>query len=183
MSGVLVIEMNDDAVAALGVLTGQLPLYLPGKLTPGLELIVGNGIVRRGDVLVWTESFGQAMAAPGEHRDLTSWECADSRFNLEDAVPVAMEIVDDALVISEANQRRLLAYALAFTMRVAQLANDLTPSASVRCIITANETNATFRFHQIRPGERWHAPDLDSYTQDKLIVIDIRQSTTAAPGS
>ena len=72
MSGVLVIEMNDDAVAALGVLTGQLPLYLPGKLTPGLELIVGNGIVRRGDVLVWTESFGQAPAAPGEHRDLNS---------------------------------------------------------------------------------------------------------------
>jgi hypothetical protein len=179
MSGVLVIEMNDDAVATLGVLTGQLPLYLPGKLTPGLEMIVSGGIVRRGDVLVWTESAAPADAAPGEHRDLTSWECADSRFNLEDAVPVAMEIVGDALVISESNQRRLLAYALAFTMRLAQLANGLTPPASVRCIITANETNATFRFHQIRAGERWHAPDLDSYQQDKLIVIDVRQPGSA----
>lgn len=29
------------------------------------------------------------------------------------------------------------------------------------------------RFHQIREGERWNDPNLDSYKLDKTIVIEI----------
>jgi len=32
---------------------------------------------------------------------------------------------------------------------------------------------ATFRFHQIRPGEDWTAGDLDGYQMEKVIVLDI----------
>ncbi|MEI8407202.1 MULTISPECIES: hypothetical protein [unclassified Kribbella] len=43
----------------------------------------------------------------------------------------------------------------------------------VRCIVGANETNATFRFHQIRPGESWNRPDLNSYRLERIVVVDI----------
>ncbi|MFF3609922.1 hypothetical protein [Streptomyces sp. NPDC002463] len=42
----------------------------------------------------------------------------------------------------------------------------------MRCVVAANETNATFRFHQIRPGEFWNYPDLDRYQLEKMVVID-----------
>ncbi|WP_187452000.1 hypothetical protein [Streptomyces parvus] len=42
----------------------------------------------------------------------------------------------------------------------------------MRCIIGANDTNATFRFHQSRPGESWNHPDLDSYQMDRMVLID-----------
>ena len=28
----------------------------------------------------------------------------------------------------------------------------------MRCIIAVKDTNGTFRFHQIRPGESWNSP-------------------------
>jgi hypothetical protein len=56
------------------------------------------------------------------------------------------------------------------------LIHGLEPPVSVRCILSANETNATFRFHQVRPGERAHHPDLDGYRLEKMIVIDVRPS-------
>jgi hypothetical protein len=62
---------------------------------------------------------------------------------------------------------------LAFAMRFAGLVRGLPEPAPVRCIINANETCATFRFHQVRPGETWHQEDLDSYEFDRMIVIDI----------
>ena len=43
----------------------------------------------------------------------------------------------------------------------------------MRCIIAVNDTNGTFRFHQIRPGESWNSPDLDAHREDKMIVVDI----------
>jgi hypothetical protein len=60
-----------------------------------------------------------------------------------------------------------------FGIRFTRLVRDLDEPRPVRCIIGANDTNATFRFHQIRRGESWNHADLDSYQLDKLIVIDI----------
>jgi hypothetical protein len=49
----------------------------------------------------------------------------------------------------------------------------------VRCIIAVNDTNGTFRFHQIRPGQSWHSPDLDAHREDKMIVVDIKPRAPA----
>jgi len=46
----------------------------------------------------------------------------------------------------------------------------------VRCIIAVNDTNGTFRSHQIRPGESGNSPDLDAHREDKMIVVDIEPS-------
>jgi len=57
-----------------------------------------------------------------------------------------------------------------------RLVQALEPPAPVRCIIAVNDTNGTFRFHQIRPGESWNSPGLDAHREDKMIVVDIKPS-------
>ena len=52
----------------------------------------------------------------------------------------------------------------------------LEPPAPVRCIIAVNDTNGTFQFHQIRPGESWNSPGLDAHREDKMIVVAIEPS-------
>jgi hypothetical protein len=172
-SGMLSIQMNDAAARLLGAHDGLLPVPPPDGLAVGLEEILGRGIVRRERVLTWAGSAGGAAGAPSFSPDLTGWECSDSSFHLEDFVPVGVAVIDDVPVISEAAQRTLLIQGLGFGIRFACLVRDLDEPGPVRCIIGANGTNATFRFHQIREGERWNDPDLDSYNLDKLIVIDI----------
>src|SRR5262249_42092444 len=44
----------------------------------------------------------------------------------------------------------------------------LWPPSPVRCIIASNVGGATFRFHQIRPGEDWNVSDLDEYLMEKV---------------
>jgi hypothetical protein len=67
----------------------------------------------------------------------------------------------------------LLIQGLSFAIRFACLVRDLDEPGPVRGITGANDTDATFRFHQIREGEPWNDPDLDCYQLDKVIVIDI----------
>jgi hypothetical protein len=169
----LSIQMNDAAARLLGAHDGLLPVPPPDGLAAGLEEILGRGIVRRDRVLTWANSTGGAARAPSFFPDLTGWECSDSSFHLEDFDPVDVAVIDDAPVISEAAQRALLIQGLGFGFRFARLVRDLDEPGPVRCIIGANGTNATFRFHQIREGEHWNDPNLDSYTLDKMIVIDI----------
>ena len=173
MARMLSVKMNDVAVRAVGVLVGLAAAEPPGGLAPGLRDRAAGGIVRRGEVLTWAGSSGNAEGAPSVFGDLTGWECADSSFHVEDLVPVNVAVVDDAPVISEEGQRVLLAHGLAFGLEFSRLVYALRPSVPVRCILAANETCATFRFHQIRPGEDWNAPGLDGYRMEKMIVIDI----------
>jgi hypothetical protein len=171
LAGMLSLKMNDAAVGALGILTGLSALEPPGGLATGLRDLKARGIVRHGDVLTWAGSAGHSG-----HRvssDLTAWECSHNSVHLEDFVPVRIAIVDDAPLISEEDQRLLLLHGLAFALEFARLADALDPPTSVRCIISANETNGTFRFHQIRPGEHWNRPDLDLYRLEKMIVLDM----------
>jgi hypothetical protein len=87
--------------------------------------------------------------------------------------PVDVATVDDAPLISDSDQRILLLHGLAFALQFSRLVYALDPPGPVRRIVGANDTNATFRFHQIRQGEQWNLPDLDSYRQDTMIVLDI----------
>jgi hypothetical protein len=175
---VLTLSLNDAAVQALGLLDGLHGAAPLGGLAVGLQERIDRGIVRRGSVLTWADSVGNADGAPSFFKDLTAWECADSSFHIEDHVPaVHVAIVDEAPVISDSDQRILLVHGLAFGLQFSRLVYALDPPSPVRCIVAANDTNATFRFHQIRPGEFWNTPDLDSYRQDKAIVMDIEPDT------
>jgi hypothetical protein len=172
--------MNDSAALALGLLNGGLPSGPPGGLAPGLRHRLDRGVTRWAEVLTWSDSVGNADGAPSIFDSLTHWECADSSFHLEDFVDVTVDTVNDAPSINEADQRLLLLHGLAFTLAFGQLVLDPERPLPVRCIVSANETNATFRFHQIRPGERWNTLDLDRYTLEKTIVVDFEPAPSPA---
>ncbi|MFI0404811.1 hypothetical protein ACH34S_02805 [Actinomadura sp. 3N508] len=174
----LSLTMNDAAANLLGVLNGLTNVEPPGGLAPALRERAAQGIVRRGKVLTWAASVGGAVEAPSFFKDLTAWECSDSSFHLEDAVPVDVRTLDDAPVISEADQRILLLHGVAFALQFSRLVYALDAPGPVRCILGANESNATFRFHQIRPGELGNTPDLDAYRLEKMIVVDVQPANT-----
>ncbi|WP_143174233.1 hypothetical protein [Streptoalloteichus hindustanus] len=166
------VTMNDAAAEAVRVWAGFDALEPPGGLAPGLRERVARGIHRRGAVLMWADSTVDAGSASSFFPDLTGWECDDSSLHLEDFVPVRVTSVDGQPVVAEHDQRLLLLHGLALAREVGRLAHALQPPTPIRCVISANTTNATFRFHQIRAGERWNVPDLDSYRHDKMIVVD-----------
>ncbi|OKI26836.1 hypothetical protein [Streptomyces sp. CB03911] len=174
----LSLMMNDAAAELLGVFGGLAAGEPPGGLASGLRAHAAQGLARRGQALTWGSSAGNAAGAPFIGNDLTAWECSDSSFHLEDFVPVGVLTVDDAPVISNNDQRILLTQGVAFALEFSRLVHALDPPAPVRCIVGANETSATFRFHQIRPGDSWNVPDLDSYRLDKMVVVDIAPATT-----
>jgi len=177
MIDVLTLKVNDAAAQALGVIGALQCTALSGDLTTGLQARIDRGLTRRGSVLTWADSSGGAEGAPSFFNDLTAWECADSSFHIEDFVSVDVAIVDSAPLISDSDQRTLLLHGFAFALQFSRLVYALNPPSPVRCIVAANDTNATFRFHQIRQGEQWNVPALDSYRQDKMIVLDIEPAT------
>ncbi|MEV4639701.1 hypothetical protein AB0J80_20320 [Actinoplanes sp. NPDC049548] len=169
----LTLKVNDAAAQALG-LSGALRCPAPaGGLATGLQQRLDRGLSRRGAVLTWADSVADAGSAPSSFENLTAWECADSSFHIEDFVPVDVAIVDDAPLISDGDQRILLVHGCAFALEFGRLVSTLDPPSPVRCIVAVNDTNATFRFHQMREGESWIMPELDSYRGEKVVVLDV----------
>jgi hypothetical protein len=61
----LALTMNDAAVRLLGLYDGLLPASLPAGIGPGLEGILGRGIVRRGQVVTWADTSGPPAGLRG----------------------------------------------------------------------------------------------------------------------
>ncbi|MVU83727.1 hypothetical protein GPX89_41645 [Nocardia sp. ET3-3] len=171
----LTVTMNDRAATLLRASAGFDRLDPPGGLAEGLRAWADRGIARRGEVIGWAPVPATADHAPGDFVDLTGWECAHTYLHLEDFVPDDI-IARDGSSLTVATQRELLRHGIALTRELAALAATPTPPIALRCIISANETNGTFRFHEIRPGESWHTPDLDNYDSDAVVVIDFTAS-------
>jgi hypothetical protein len=163
--------MNDAAVQTLGVLMGLGAVEPPGGLAPGLQEKAARGIVHHGPILTWADSSNPENARLFLD-DLNRWECDDSSFHLEDFVSVEVAIIDEAPVIAEEDQRALLLHGVAFALEFSKLVYALDSPDPVRCIISAGDTNATFRFHQLRPDQGWYT-DLDRFRQEKMITVDI----------
>lgn len=109
----------------------------------------------------------------GTFIDLTAWECGVNSFHLEDFVPVTIEMLPDGEpTITEADQKLLLTHGITLALHICRLSGGLQPPVPIRCIVSANTSNATFRFHRIRAGQKANHPDLDGYTLEKMIVID-----------
>lgn len=151
----------------------------PGGLAERLRSKAAGGIRRRGDVLMWTDSTADADNAPGGLPDLTGWECHHSSFHLEDFIRTSASDTNGQPSLSEDDQRLLLLHGVALAREVGQAVYALEPPIAVHLILSANATCATFRFHQIRAGERWEVPDLDSYRFDKVVSFDIAPTDLA----
>ncbi|GAA5084020.1 hypothetical protein HNP84_003748 [Thermocatellispora tengchongensis] len=171
------VKMNDDAAALLGVLDGPGGAHPPGGLSADLRERLAEGIAWRGDVLTWASCPGMPDGA-SRCQTLTYWESSASSFHLEpyvldEATMEELVAADGPPVIREDDQRLILQHGIAFALEFSRLVHALDPPCAVRCIVAVNETNGTFRFHRIRPDERWNTADLDTYELDKLVEIDI----------
>ncbi|WP_091509066.1 hypothetical protein [Amycolatopsis sacchari] len=168
----LSVQMNDAAFASLG----EQPLP---SLAPGLREMAVRGIERRGAVLTWAGSpFTAVRSTPPIDR--TGWECDETSLHLERFVSMGKTTAEGVPHISVQGQRLLLGQGLALAFALREPVYALTPRVPVRCIVAANETNGTFRFHQIRAGESWHVPDLDSYQSERVLVVNIEPPGAAA---
>jgi hypothetical protein len=161
--------MNELATGAPG-LAAAVPAP---ELAPELRRLVAEGVVRHGAALAFARHADQREAPRSDGPDLTGWECATSSFHLDDMVPVHIGSLDDGEpVIGEEDQALMLRHGLGFAVEVVRLVRALPEPVAVRCIVGANSTNGTFRFHRARRGESWLSPDVDSYSLDKLVVVD-----------
>ncbi|MEO6090209.1 MAG: hypothetical protein ABIQ18_44600, partial [Umezawaea sp.] len=132
-----------------------------------------EGVAQLGEALVFARHADLAPQA-----DLTSWECSVSSFHLDDVVPIQLgRQADGEPVIGEADQVLLLRHGWGFGLEIVRLVRELPGAVAVRCIVSANSTNGTFRFHRARRGESWLGPDLDDYAPEKVIVVDSGPST------
>lgn len=164
--------MNEVAIEALGQaeLAGAVPA---AELAPELRELVAGGIVWHGPALAFARDAAHTQAPRSGAPDLTGWECATSSFHLDDVVPVHVgSLADGEPVINEADQVLMLRHGLGFAFEVVRLVHTMPEPVAVRCIVGANSTNGTFRFHRARRGESWLNPDIDEYLLDKMIVVD-----------
>ncbi|WP_169514609.1 hypothetical protein [Actinokineospora enzanensis] len=157
------VRMNDVAVAALG------RDLCPVDLSPGLRALVAEGIVVHGEHVLFARYAD--LVVPERYRDdPIGWECDVNSFHLEDVVPVHVEVTDCVPHVGEAEQVVLLRQGFTFAVEIARLADEV--SLPVRCIVSVNDTNGTFRFHRHRPGAGWTSDDLDGYADSKVIVVE-----------
>lgn len=175
--------MNEAAAEGLALLSGWDAVAPPGGLAPGLQEIADKGVELRGEVVVWTGGAKWAPQPPGGFPDLTGWECFVNSFHLEDEVPVRKTTSPDGQPsVSEQDQLTLLRHGVTLGLLVCRAAAALARPVPVRCVVAVNDTNGTFRFHRIRPGEDWVLPDLDSYRREKVVVIDVEPPRDAPTG-
>jgi hypothetical protein len=161
--------MNELAIRALGQL-GAVPA---SELAPELRELIAEGVVRHGAAFAFARHADHIQAPRSGEPDLTAWECATSSFHLDDMVPVHVGLLEDGEpTITDADQTLMLRHGLGFALEVVRLVRALPETVAVRCIVGANSTNGTFRFHRARRGESWLNPDVDGYLLDKMIVVD-----------
>ena len=174
--------MNDMAAAALRV--GTEPLYGGIELDAELQGVVDAGLtLREGAVLfagfretlpVKAGQVARAIKRMG-WRNLTTYECQHNSFHLEDDSMQQGELNQDGVPrISESDQVTLLRRGLLIARHVCDLARNLAEPVPIRCIISAGETNGTFRFHQLRDGEDWITNDLDRFRLENIVLVDSR---------
>jgi hypothetical protein len=174
MLGMLSVRMNDLAAEALDVASGWPGVVPPGGLAEGLRERAARGLACHGDVLIWAGTQTQQFPDHSHFPDLTGWECFANSFHLDGPVPVPQPLSEEEMDLEpdREGQVLLLRQGFAFALEVAQLVRALDPPVPVRCLVSVSGVQGTFRFHVIRDGESWHAPDLDSYRDEMLLVVD-----------
>ena len=170
---VAIVRMNRRAAQALGDPTGLDAALPEDLLAPKLRGLIAEGLVRREGVLVFARHADEIGNAPGNSPDLTGWECSVNTVHLDFIVPIAIgSPAAGEPVIDDDAQVHLLRHGLGLAVEIVRLAGELDGPVPVRCIIGANSTSGTFRFHRVRPGETWLVEDLDAYRGEMVAVVE-----------
>jgi hypothetical protein len=123
---------------------------------------------QRGGLFVPGLSFG----APDSF-ELMDREAQRNCWHLDDHPTIHVEVDEDGQPhISVEHQVHMLKQGVQLSRLVLDLALDLPDRPAICCITGANDTNGTFRFHQLRPGDAWLSDDLDQYRSEMLVVVE-----------
>jgi hypothetical protein len=171
---VITVRLNDLAVRGVGA-APEAVVDLPG-INPGelLHRLTSGGLARdeRGGLFVPGLSFNVPDFA-----DLTYRECQRNSWHLDDHPEVQVNVDENGTPhIADDDQVRMLRNGIVLSRAVREMARALPDQPSTCCIIAANSTNGTFRFHQLRQGESWIGEDLDAYLDEMIIVVEDRPS-------
>jgi hypothetical protein len=163
-------RLNDAAARALGFSLDPIAGVSaadPGEL--GQKLVAG-GLARdeRGGLFV----PGLSFKIP-DFPDLTYRESQRNGWHLDDHPDVHVEVDEDGTPhITYEDQVLMLRHGIVLSRIVRDLARALPDPPPTCCITGTNHTNGTFRFHQLRPGERWIGDDLNAYLEEMVIVVE-----------
>lgn len=118
---------------------------------------------------------GVSFDASGKAPDLTGREVERNTWHLEDHPNVYVELdAGNAPHIGAKDQVLMLKHGIALSRIVRELAEQLPDHPSLCCITAVNETNGTFRFHELRDGENWLDDNLSAYANELIIAIESR---------
>jgi hypothetical protein len=170
---VISMRLNEAAARGLG--------YQPFGVILGLdEVDAGELAVRMATAGLARDERG-GLIVPGlsfkvpDFAELTYRETQRNSWHLDDHSAIHVEIDDEGTPhISYEHQLHMLKQGVLLSRLVLDLAAGLPDRPPICCITGTNDTNGTFRFHQLRPGEAWLLDDLDQYAQEMLIVIESR---------
>ena len=91
---------------------------------------------------------------PADHEDKTGFECFINHVHLPfDGTGASLKFC--------------LSYAIALQKGLARIAKN----RSFRVIVAVEDLGCTVRFHQVRQGESWVAEDLESYTEEAVLLL------------
>ena len=125
-----------------------------------LDAIISEGFTKCGDVI-----FAKKLANPTIYSissllndliDLTGVECTINRLHIEDLCE------ND----TGYDHKKAISFGLKFIELASFAIYSQFPGESFRFILSEEEgefTSVVFRFHKIRTGESWLAPDIESY--------------------
>lgn len=118
---------------------------------------------------------GVSFDAKGATQDRTGREVERNAWHLEDHPDVYVEVDDDnAPHIGAKDQVLMLKQGIALARIVRDLAEQLPDNPPTFCITAVNESNGTFRFHELRDGENWLDNNLNAYPNELIIAIESR---------
>jgi hypothetical protein len=176
---VIAIRANDAAAKALGFAFDHDDV----DIEPIGTRIRNAGLARddAGGLYVPGVSFDPSNQAP----DLTGREVERNTWHLEDRRDVYVEIdADNVPHIGAKDQVLMLKQGIALSRVVRELAEQqadhLGGHPPICCITAVNETNGTFRFHQLRDGENWLDANLNAYPNELIIAVESRPAVAEA---
>lgn len=133
------------------------------KLSEELSRLLAEGFTDLDGAIVFTAMRNIAEnVKPENFPDLTGFECFVNHIHVEDQVNR-----------SELDQAALLKQGLAFALAAENRLRSTLPSKAFKVIVALTARGCGVRFHSVRSGEEWLASDLDGYSKEAILVLEI----------